>query len=57
MIQERQIAREISYAACAQTRGGRALIKLMENATGCVKLMRCANWYDKDIARGQSFGM
>ena len=29
MMQERQIAREISYASSAQTRGGRALIKLM----------------------------
>lgn len=45
MIQERQIAREVSYAACAQTRGGRALIKLMENALGRVKLMRCINGY------------
>ena len=34
MMQERHIARETSYAASAQTRGGRALIKLMENATG-----------------------
>ena len=55
MMQERHIAREISYAASAQTRGGRALIKLMENATGRVKLMRCANGYEKDIAQGQSF--
>ena len=55
MMQERQIAREISYVSSAQTRGGRALIKLMENATGRVKLMRRARGYEKDIAQGQSF--
>ena len=55
MMQERQIAREISYASSAQTRGGRALIKLMENATGRVKLIRRAKGYEKDIAQGQSF--
>ena len=55
MIQERQIAREISYAFSPQTRGGRALIKLMENATGRVKLMRRARGYEKDISQGQSF--
>ena len=54
-MQERQIAREISYASSAQTRGGRALIKLMENATGRAKLMRRVKGYEKDIAQGQSF--
>ena len=49
-MQERQIAREISYASSAKTRSGRALIKLMENATGRAKLMRRVKGYEKDIA-------
>ena len=34
MRQERHIARDISYSHSAQTRGGRAMIRTMENLTG-----------------------
>ncbi|HBB84621.1 MAG TPA: acyltransferase, partial [Sulfitobacter sp.] len=35
-------ARDISYAHSARTRGGRALIRLMENTTGRVSLLKRA---------------
>ena len=56
MPSQRQIARDISYAYSAQTRGGRALIKLMENATGRVSLIKRARGYEDDVANGNDFG-
>ena len=45
MPSQRHIARDISYAYSAQTRGGRrALIKLMENATGRVGSDKTGTW-------------
>lgn len=55
MPSQRQIAREISYAYSAQTRGGRALIKLMENATGRVSLIKRARGYEDEVANGNDF--
>ncbi|MEY8802893.1 lysophospholipid acyltransferase family protein [Leisingera sp. XS_AS12] len=55
MQYDRQIARDISYAHSAATRPGRALIRLMENATGRLHLMRRAEGYERDIAAGRSF--
>lgn len=55
MMQKRQLVRDISYAHSAQTRAGRALIKLMENATGRVGLIRRASGYEEDIEKGQDF--
>ena len=55
MPSQRQIARDISYAYSAQTRGGRALIKLMENATGRVSLIKRARGYEDDVANGNDF--
>lgn len=55
MQSHRQIARDISYAYSAQTRGGRAMIKLMENATGRVSLIKRARGYEHDVANGDDF--
>lgn len=51
----RHIAREISYASSAGTRGGRALIRVIENATGRLSLIRRAEGYDRDVAGGRDF--
>ena len=48
-------ARDISYAFSAQSRGGRALIRTMENATGRLGLMKRARGYELDVANGQDF--
>ncbi|MEO0751297.1 MAG: acyltransferase, partial [Pseudomonadota bacterium] len=48
-------ARDISYAYSAQTRGGRAVIRTMENLTGRVQLIKRAEGYERDVAEGQDF--
>lgn len=55
MPNERQVARDISYAYSAETRGGRAMIRLMENATGRISLIKRARGYQEAIAGGQDF--
>ena len=55
MTSQREIARDISYAHSAQTRGGRALIRAMENATGRISLIKRARGYDQDVAHGHDF--
>lgn len=52
---EREVAREISYAHAAQTRGGRALIRVLENATGRLGLIRQARGYEDEVAAGRDF--
>lgn len=49
------IARDISYSYSAATRGGRALIRLMENSTGRLRLIRRAAGYENEIAAGREF--
>ena len=51
----REITREISYAQSARTRGGRAIIKAIENTTGRQRLMRRARGYEDEVARGRDF--
>ncbi|MGI3167889.1 lysophospholipid acyltransferase family protein [Pseudooceanicola sp. C21-150M6] len=51
----RQIARDISYAHSAATKGGRALIRAMENLTGRPGLIKRADGYDREIASGRDF--
>ena len=51
----RDVAREISYASSAQSRGGRALIRALENITGRLSLIRRAAGYEDDVAHGQNF--
>jgi putative hemolysin len=50
-----QVAREISYASSAATRGGQALIRVVENATGRLRLIRRASGYEREVARGRDF--
>ncbi|MEO0485089.1 MAG: lysophospholipid acyltransferase family protein [Pseudomonadota bacterium] len=51
----RHIARDISYAHSAATKGGRALIRAMENATGRLSLIRRAAGYENEVAAGRDF--
>ena len=55
MTSKRHVARDISYAHSARTGSGRALIRLMENATGRVRLIRRAEGYEDDVAGGADF--
>lgn len=55
MQNRRHIARDISYSYSAETRGGRAMIRLMENATGRLGLIRRADGYERDVAEGRDF--
>ena len=55
MQANRQIAREISYAHSARSRAGRALIRVVENATGRLRLIRRAEGYERDVAAGRDF--
>ena len=48
-------AREISYANGARSRAGRALIRGIENLTGRPKLIKMAQGYDEEVARGRDF--
>ncbi|MBF9042056.1 acyltransferase [Rhodobacterales bacterium HKCCE4037] len=52
---QRDIAREISYANSAATRGGRAIIRVMENSTGRIRLIRQASGYDEEVRQGRDF--
>ena len=53
--EERQVAREISYSHSAETKGGRALIRAMENATGRLRLIKRAKGYENEVAAGRDF--
>lgn len=55
MQAQRHTARDISYAHSASTRAGRAVIRLMENATGRLSLIRRAAGYEQEVAAGRSF--
>jgi len=52
---DRQIARDISYAYSAQTRGGRAMIRTMETLSGRLRLIKRARGYEDDVAQGRDF--
>ncbi|KIC34834.1 lysophospholipid acyltransferase family protein [Leisingera sp. ANG-S5] len=55
MQAQRHIARDISYAHSASTRAGRAVIRLMENSTGRLNLIRRAAGYEQEVAAGRDF--
>ncbi len=55
MRPDRHIARDISYAYSAQTKGGRAMIRTMENLTGRIALIKRAAGYERDVAMGRDF--
>ncbi|MEO1676791.1 MAG: lysophospholipid acyltransferase family protein [Pseudomonadota bacterium] len=51
----RHAARDISYASSARSRSGRALIRVLENATGRLRLIRRADGYERQVAAGEDF--
>ena len=55
MLERRHIARDISYSHSAETRPGRIMIRLMENTTGRLRLIKRAKGYDSEVASGRSF--
>jgi putative hemolysin len=52
---KREVAREISYASSAMSRGGRAMIRVMENASGRIGLIKRAEGYDEEVRLGRDF--
>ena len=48
-------APDMSYAGSARTRAGRAMIRIMENATGRRQLIRRARGYEKEVGAGACF--
>lgn len=50
-----ETARKITYAGAAQTRAGRAVIRLVENATGRLSLLRRARGIEAELDAGRSF--
>ena len=55
MPSQREIARDISYAHSATTRGGRTMIRLLENATGRVSLIKRARGYEAEVSQDRGF--
>jgi putative hemolysin len=55
MQQSSRTARDISYAYSAQSKGGRALIRLMENTTGRLSLIKRARGYEDEVGEGRCF--
>ena len=51
----RNITRDISYSYSAETKGGRAVIRLMENSTGRLRLIKRAKGYEAEVAAGRDF--
>lgn len=51
----KEVAREISYASSAKSRGGRAIVRVLENATGRLGLIRRAQGYEEEVAQGRDF--
>jgi putative hemolysin len=49
------VAKEITYAHSAKTRAGRAVVRVMENSTGRIGLIRRAKGYEQDVANGEDF--
>lgn len=55
MKEQRQVTRDISYAHSAATRGGRVMIRAMENASGRLGLIKRAKGYEVEVANGRDF--
>jgi putative hemolysin len=53
--ESRAVAREISYAHSAATKGGRAVIRVLENTTGRMRLIKQADGYDEEVRQGRDF--
>jgi len=52
---KRQVTREISYSSSARSRSGRAVIRVLENVTGRIGLIRRAAGYEHEVAAGRDF--
>ncbi len=52
---QRDVARDISYSTSAESKAGRGLIRLMENASGRIGLIKRAEGYDQEVAQGRDF--
>ena len=52
---QREATRDITYASAAKGRSGRAVIRVMENATGRLRLIRKAAGYETEVAAGDDF--
>jgi len=50
-----RIARDISYSYSAQTKAGKTVIKLIENTTGRLRLIKRARGYEQEVANGRDF--
>jgi len=50
-----EATRDISYAHSAETRGGRAVIRTLENVTGRIRLIKRAAGYQDEVAKGEDF--
>ncbi|MEP4195811.1 MAG: lysophospholipid acyltransferase family protein [Aliishimia sp.] len=55
MLPKAHIARDITYAHSAQTKGGRAVVRLLENTTGRLRLIKRAEGYEHEVAAGRDF--
>lgn len=55
MFAQARVARDISYSSSAETTARRAVIRLLENATGRNSLIRRAYGYEIDVAQGRDF--
>ncbi|WP_424930407.1 lysophospholipid acyltransferase family protein [Amaricoccus tamworthensis] len=52
---DRNLARDISYASAVGSRTGRAVIRSLENLTGRLKLIKMAQDYELEMAKGRDF--
>jgi putative hemolysin len=52
---QNDVARDISYSSSAQSKGGRAIIRMLENATGRLRLIKRAAGYQDEVAQGRDF--
>ena len=54
-LNTREIAREISYSHSVKTRSGRTVVRLLENTTGRLRLIKRAKGYEDEVALGRDF--
>ncbi len=54
-LSPRNATRDITYAHAAQSAPGSAMIRLIENATGRLGLIKRAAGYERDVAQGRDF--
>jgi putative hemolysin len=54
-MRPKNTTRDITYSTAARSRSARAVIRVLENATGRLSLIRRAAGYEDDLAMGRSF--